>query len=215
MIEKKKGGLLYLVMIAYRNIYRKESKGDNYVTDKKYYMDKRLKYFVFVASVFAVANFGLSIFLILIASKITGGVFYPLLLYILFNLIFAVFVVPSGKISDKIGRKKVLLLGYVLFFLVALSFIFLNNLAGVAFLFIIYGLVYAITNANHRAFVADLSDDMKGTEMGFYYFVTGIVTIPAGLIAGVLWNISPQTMFFYIFGVAVVSLILLGFVKRK
>ena len=178
-------------------------------------MPSNLKYFVMVAGVFSLGNFGLYMFLLLRAEQLAGNLIAPLGMYLLFNIFWAGFSIPFGKLSDKIGRKKVLMYGYLLFVLISLGFLFISDIYLFAALFGLYGLVYAITNANHRAFVADLSDDMKGTEMGFYYFVTGIVTIPAGLIAGVLWNISPQTMFFYIFGVAVVSLILLGFVKRK
>jgi len=104
-------------------------------------------------------------------------------------------------------------MGYFLFMLISLGFLLVSDVYLFALMFGLYGLVYAITNANHRAMVADLSDGMKGTEMGFYYFVTGIVTIPAGLIAGVLWNIKPEIMFLYIFGISVVSFILLTFVK--
>ena len=178
-------------------------------------LDKKLKYFVFVASVFAVANFGLSIFLILIASKITGGVFYPLLLYILFNLIFAIFVVPSGKISDKMGRKRLLVLGYSLFFFVALGFVFFDSLLALFVLFALYGLVYAITNPVQRALVADLSGNMGGTALGFFHTSIGLAAIPGGLIAGLLWNIDPRVMFAYISAVVLIALFLLAFVREK
>jgi hypothetical protein len=51
--------------------------------------------------------------------------------------------------------------------------------------------------------------------MGYYYFITGIVTIPAGLIAGILWDVSPATMFAYTTGIAVMALALLNFVKSR
>jgi len=82
-------------------------------------------------------------------------------------------------------------------------------------LFTSYGLVYAITQPVSRALIADFSKDINGTAMGLYYFVTGIVTIPAGLLAGFLWDISPSTMFTYVTGIAFLSLILLGFMEDK
>ncbi len=178
-------------------------------------LDKKLKYFVFVASVFSLANFGLYIFLILIASKITGGVFYPLLFYILFNVVYAIFIIPSGKISDKIGRKKLLILGYSLFFLVALGFVLFDSLLALFVLFALYGLVYAITNPVHRALAADLAGDMKGTALGFFHTSIGLAAIPGGLIAGILWNIDSRIMFAYISAIALIALTLLAFVREK
>jgi len=178
-------------------------------------LDKKLKYFVFVASVFAIANFGLSAFLLLTASRITGGVFYPLLLYVLFNVTFATFAIPSGKISDKIGRKKLLLLGYLLFFLVAIGFVLLDSLFALFVLFALYGLVYALTNPVQRALVADLAGTMKGTALGLFYTCIGLAAIPGGLIAGLLWNKNPVLMFAYLAAVSFIAIVLLFFVKEK
>ena len=179
------------------------------------HLDKRLKYFIFVASIFTIANFGLYMFLLLRARDITGNIVIPLVLYILFSLTYAAFAIPFGKLSDKIGRKKVLIMGYVLFLFVSISFVYVNMILYLAIAFVLYGLVYAITQSNQRALVADLSGEMKATAMGFYYSVTGLVNIPAGIIAGLLWDVSYKIMFSYISIVAVLSVILILFVKEK
>jgi MFS family permease len=177
-------------------------------------LDKKLKYFIFVAAVFTLANFGLYMFLLLRAKEITGSIIVALALGFLFNLVWASLTVPFGDLSDKIGRKKVLLLGYSLFFLISLGFVYFSGLNSLILLFVLYGLVYAITNANQTALVSDLSDSMKGTALGFFQFIIGISSIAGGLIAGLLWDISYQTMFVYISVVALVSVILLLFVKE-
>jgi len=197
-----------------------------FVKEKKYAKDqeslyqgikqvnKKLKYFVFVASVFTLANFGINMFLLLKAQEITGSILASLGMYALFNVSYAAFVIPFGKLSDKIGRKKVLMMGYILFFALALGLIFLSNIFFLMLAFVVYGIVLAITQSNQRAFASDLLGKMKGTSMGFFYFVTGIVNILAGIIAGLLWDISPVVMFIYITVIAFIAVILLCSLKE-
>lgn len=174
-----------------------------------------LKYFVFVSAIFSLGNFGLYMFLIARGQELSGSLIVALVMYALFSAFYAFTSVPFGKLSDRIGRKKVLISGYVLFLIISIGFIFANNVYLFAALFSLYGMVYAITQPTSRALIADFSKELKGTAMGFYYFITGIVTIPAGIVAGILWNINAETMFMCISGVALISLILVCFVKNK
>jgi len=107
-----------------------------------------------------------------------------------------------------------LLMGYVLFLLVTLGFIFLENVWFLAGLFLIYGLVYAITDTNQRAYVSDLSGELKGTAHGLYALSIGLVSVAGGLIAGYLWEISYTTMFAWLSGIAIISILLLNFIKN-
>ena len=177
-------------------------------------LNPKLKYFIFTSSIFTLANFGLYFFLILRAQQMTNSFFIPLILYGLFILVWSVFTIPFGILSDKIGRKKVLFVAYILSFLVCIGFIFQDGIFYLGGLFLIYGLVYAMTQSNQRAFVSDLAPEMKGTALGLFHSVIGVVNIPAGLIAGFLWDISPTTMFIYLTGVSLIAIILLLFVRE-
>lgn len=177
-------------------------------------LKSQLKYFIFVASVFTIANFGLYMFLLLRAKEITGSLIVALSLGVLFNIVWAAFSVPFGTLSDKLGRKKVLAWGYLLFFIVTLGFIYATSLSHLIPLFAAYGLVSAMTQGNHRALVSDLSGKLKGTAMGFYQFSVGLVSIAGGIFAGILWDISPYTMFGYLSLVAFISIVLLTFVRE-
>ena len=176
-------------------------------------LDKNLKYFIFVTAVFTLANFGLYMFLLLKAKEITGSIVTSIGLGVLFNVVWAFLSVTFGNLSDRLGRKTVIIMGYILFFAVSLGFVYANSLLALVILFISYGLVYAITNANQRAFVSDLSGKTKGTAQGFYQFVLGLASIMGGIIAGFFWSISPASMFIYLSAVSLISIILFLFVK--
>ncbi|MCL5730394.1 MAG: MFS transporter [Candidatus Pacearchaeota archaeon] len=154
-------------------------------------------------------------FLELRAKEITGSIIIPLVLFVIYNVVYSAFPVPFGKLSDRIGRKRVLLIGYCLFFLISLGLIFTSNIIYLGVIFALYGLVYAITDSNQRAFISDMSGSAKGTAFGIYYFATGITAIIGGLIAGYLWNIDYSIMFTFTAVIALASIILLLFMKEK
>jgi len=163
-------------------------------------LPRRLKMFILVSTMFSLANFSY-MFFILRSQEFFSGKFaigVPILLYVLFNIFYALFAVPFGVISDRVGRKKVILFGYLLYSFVALGFLTVNAAYLLILLFPLYGLVYAIVDGNQRAYVSDLIEEKyKATALGTFHTATGLATLPASVIAGILWQIDPALTFIY------------------
>ena len=126
------------------------------------------------------------------------------------------FAIPFGKLSDRIGRKKVLVSGYLLFSLTSLGFAFSDSVIEFIVLFALYGIVYAIIDGNQRAFVSDLSSEqLRATALGVFHTITALAALPASLIAGLLWQINPNLTFIYGTVVSVISVVLFTVFNRK
>jgi len=175
-------------------------------------ISKKQHSFNITASVFALANFSYMFFLIRAGAE--QGFVVPLLLYVLFNIFYALFAYPFGKYSDRIGKRNMLVFGYGLFAVVSFAFVYFTNLAALVFLFIFYGISNAAVKGVERAYVADLSpEEIKGTSIGLFQMMTGLAAIPSGLIAGFLWeNVSPESTF--LFGAIVASAAVVLLLRR-
>ncbi len=170
----------------------------------------QLKYFIVIATVFTLGNFGYA-FLMLRAQNIDLSDPTAMLLYILLYVVYTLFTIPAGTLSDKIGRKPVIVIGYVLFGITSLGLAYVSNLFQIVWLFALYGAFYAMIDGVQRAFVVDLSPpDLKATSLGAFHTATGLAALPAGLISGLLWDtISPEATFIYGFVLSFVAAALL------
>ncbi|VUT27496.1 MAG: multidrug resistance protein D [Candidatus Syntrophoarchaeum sp. GoM_oil] len=179
-------------------------------------LDWNLKLLIIASSIFALGHFGYAFFL-LRAKNIGLGDETAILLYILFYIVYTLSSIPSGALSDKIGRKPILVGGYILFGLISIGLMFASSLSGIIPLFAIYGLCYAMIDGVQRAFVVDLApEDLKATALGAFHTSIGLVALPGGLIAGLLWDvISPEATFVYAVILTVAALVLVVFVGEK
>ena len=170
--------------------------------------DTQFKLFLVIMAVFTLGKSS-DFFVILRAQNLGASVLYVILMLILYNVTYSAISLPAGILSDKLGRKRVIALGWLTYGLVYLGFAFASNLWQVWVLFACYGVYSGVVEGVARAFVADLVPaDKRGTAYGLYHGVVGLVLLPASLIAGWLWQTySPSAPFFFGSGLAFLATI--------
>lgn len=170
------------------------------------------KFYIFLAIVL-IFNLGNSsdAFLILRAQNVGASLLSIPLIYALFNFFYAAASIPLGSLSDKIGREKVIILGWFCYALAYLGFALANHTYQIWFIFAFYGIYYATTEGVAKALVADIVPrEYRGRAYGIYNSAVGLVTLPASLIAGFLWDhYSSAAPFFFGSAVAMFSTLLL------
>ena len=174
--------------------------------------------FTLVATVFAVGNSS-DAFLILRAKNLGLPVTAIPLIYFAFNVVYALLSTPAGALSDRLGRRRMLALGYAVFACVYLGFALVGGPSArwtVPALFLVYGVYYALTEGIQRAFVVDLVPaELRATALGTFAMATGLALLPASVIAGRLWDrVGPAAPFYYGGATAAAALLLLLLVFR-
>jgi MFS family permease len=175
-----------------------------------------LRLLIVAASVFYLGHFGYA-FLLLRAKNIGLADETAILLYVLFYVVYVIAAIPAGMLSDKIGRRPVLMTSYLIFAVVSFGLIFTSSLYSVLPFFAIYGISFAMSDSVQRAYVVDFApEDLRATALGTFHTAIGLVALPGGYIAGMLWDkISPEATFVYGLTLAVISSLLLLYVKPK
>jgi MFS family permease len=170
------------------------------------------KRYLVTAGVFSLAYFSFG-FSLLRAHSVGFTVTDTVLLYALFNIACVIAAPLIGKVSDRVGRPHMIMLGYGTYAVLSLGFAFATEKWHIVVLFLMYGLFYAIDEAQNKAFIADLEVERRASAMGMYSFVTGMVYLPASLIAGALWLLSPATAFLMAASVALLALIMFAVLR--
>lgn len=144
---------------------------------------------------FAAANSS-DTFLLLRASDLGLAPWAVVLAYALFNLVYAAVSYPAGALSDRIGRWRVIAVGWFVYVVVYLGFA-VANAAGVWLLMALYGVSIGLTDGVGKALIADVAPQARrGTAMGLFYGATGITTLGSSLIAGLAWDrLGPHAPF--------------------
>lgn len=150
--------------------------------------DPRFKAFLVIAGLFALGN-SADAFLVLRAQNLGLPLFEVVLALVLFNGVYAVIATPAGHLSDRLGRKRLLAVGWLVYSAIYFGFGLSNQSWQVWPLFAVYGIYYGIAEGVAKALVADVvMAGQRGTAYGAYNMVVGVIVLPASLVAGLLWQ---------------------------
>lgn len=161
--------------------------------------DRRFKIFVLGMTTFTLGNSS-DAFLFLRAKGLNIDVVFIPILWLVLNTVYTLVSLPAGWLSDRIGRKNLILSGLLVYALVYLGFAFATRSYHAWLLFAIYGFYYGLADGTVRAYVADLVEEKKrATAYGIYHGAVGLTALPASLIFGWLWQ-SLGVNFAFCFG---------------
>ena len=150
--------------------------------------NRKFKYFLLIVTLFTLGNSS-DAFLLLRATDLGINIVSIPILWFFFHLSKTIFSVPGGTLSDRIGRRGVMILAWTIYGLVYLGFAFASQAYHVWLLFFIYGLFFGLAEGTERAWVADLVEEsQRGTAYGVYNFSIGIAALPASVIMGFIWK---------------------------
>lgn len=179
-------------------------------------LSNNFKLFILLSSFFALGSFSYS-FLLIFAKKFGFETAFVPVLYLIFTLVASIFSLPFGRLSDKIGRKKVLELSFVFWVLLCLIFIYFKSYLAIIFGFILYGLHKGALEPVQKTFVSELAPkEYRASALGGFQMVVGICTLPSSFIAGLLWDkVSISAPFYLSLFLTILAFAFLSFVKEK
>ncbi len=160
------------------------------------------RYYLFLG-IICIFTLGNSTDALLLVKANEAGIkvaFIPLV-YLVTSLVAVIAAIPVGSLSDRIGKEKILVTGFLIYALVYFWFGRTSNTVVITFLFALYGLYSAATDGIQKAFVSDIThSNRKGTGLGIYNAMLGITLLPASIIAGVLYDKAGSAVPFYFGG---------------
>jgi MFS family permease len=151
-------------------------------------MGKPFLVFLVIVGIFTLGNSS-DAFLVLRAQNLGISVTGILAMLAMFNLIYALVSTPAGSLSDRIGRRRLIIGGWLVYAAIYLGFALAQAAWQIWALYVVYGLYYGMAYGTANALVADLvPDNLRGTAYGTYNAIIGILAFPASFIAGLLWQ---------------------------
>jgi MFS family permease len=176
----------------------------------------KLRAYLIILFVFLLSNSS-DAFLLLRLTDVGIPVVLVPILWMALHVTKALTTMPFGMLSDRWGRRRVILAGWLVYAAIYAAFGLVRNPVAIAVLFVAYGLYYGFTEGAESALMADLAPEgERGRAFGWYYFVEGIALLPANLLFGFVWKqAGSRWAFLTAAGLAAVSaLFLFMFIRR-
>jgi MFS family permease len=179
-------------------------------------LDRNFRFFLVLSSLYALGAFSYS-FLLIYAKEFGFKLSFVPVLYLIFTFSAFLFSYPFGRLSDKIGRKSVLLISYLFWIAVCLVVISEPNRMMIILVFILYGAHKGALEPVQRTFVCELAPpEFRASCLGGFQMIIGLCALPASFVAGVLWDTLGFLVPFYLSLIlTLISGIMLLFVKRR
>lgn len=210
--------LALLVLVIFVKEKHVESRAVTFHNLSLKILPRSYKFFLLGLAVFSIGNFS-DAFLFLRAQNVGVSALLIPILYALSNIFFAGFAIPFGKLADKIGPNKIVISGFFVFALTHLGFAFLASPLTVWMLFPMFGLFSAMTESLQKTITVKISDHkLKGTMLGLMHTTIGICQLPAGILAGILWekiNVSAPFLFGSLTSVIAAVILIFAFLKTR
>ncbi|HUM63844.1 MAG TPA: MFS transporter [Anaerolineaceae bacterium] len=185
-------------------------------------MGKPYTTFLVIISIFTLGNSSDS-FLVLRAQNLGISVIGILVMLAVYNLVISLVATPAGSLSDHIGRRKLIIGGWLVYAAIYFGFALAHSAWHVWALYIAYGLYFGLSFGTANAMVADLvPENLRGTAYGTYHAVIGLLAFPSSFIAGILWQgigswqgFGPSAPFFFGGAMALIASVLMIFWMPK
>jgi MFS family permease len=172
--------------------------------------------FMVVIGLFSLGNSS-NAFLILKAEQVVMSGGWISAVYLAFNAVYAVMSMPAGMVADRLGRRRIVIVGFGIFACVYAGVALATTRWHMAGLFVLYGFYMGLTDGVQRAYLATLvPDHRKATGFGLYHMVVGVAILPASVVAGALWDhIGPAAPFWFGAAMSALAMILFMTLGRK
>ncbi|MEZ7884727.1 MAG: MFS transporter [Bacteroidales bacterium] len=207
-------GVLTIVLYIKENSIKKVEHSLAGAVNK---IPQRFYCFLIIVFVFSLGN---STDALLLVKTSETGISHSLipLVFMLYNTVSVILAVPIGKLSDKIGHGKMIVIGFFLYSIIYFIFGYSSHFGVFLLLFALYGIYSAMTDSSQKAMISDIvPHEIKGTAFGLYHAVLGITFLPASLFAGLLYDYVNSSAPFYFGGALslIAALLMLLFLKTE